>query len=110
MPCVDYVSTPSQDEIYADRIRNAKASKDAAIAEGLACAVIRHFGIDAIINQIDCVEAGLDKKDIKQWWKEHSAKDAARIAKEQSARKAEEARKAALAKLTPAERKLLGVG
>lgn len=47
--------------------------------------------------------------EIQIWWRDHQIADQKRIAQEQKDAANETARKAALAKLTPAERKLLGL-
>lgn len=45
-----------------------------------------------------------------QWWENHQAEDRRREAAEEHARQVAAAKKRALDKLTPGERKLLGVG
>lgn len=46
--------------------------------------------------------------EMQMWWRDHQKADKQRIAQEVKTAKSEAARKAALAKLTPHERKLLG--
>jgi hypothetical protein len=48
-------------------------------------------------------------RDLADWWEAHQAADAAREAREKAAAKAKAVRKKAVAKLTPKERKVLGV-
>lgn len=43
------------------------------------------------------------------WWKEHKKRDKARLDQDMRRKRTEKAKNAALAKLTPYERKLLGV-
>lgn len=51
----------------------------------------------------------LDDKELKAWWKEHKAFDMERRKVEKAAEKAEEKKKAALAKLSKEDRKILGL-
>lgn len=48
-------------------------------------------------------------RDLAGWWEEHENADKARVAKEAAQKKQEELRQQALNKLSPAERKALGV-
>jgi len=72
--------------------------------------------LKSFFDRIDWMEAGVARGELERWWKEHKAEDARRRKAEAKRRKrAEErgqsqlARETALAKLTAAERKLLGV-
>lgn len=47
--------------------------------------------------------------ELQMWWRDHKSADAARLKREHLALKTAKARKAAIAKLTPYERKLLGL-
>lgn len=46
---------------------------------------------------------------VLEWWKQHKRIDAARLKAEEAERKEQATREAALAKLTPAERRALGL-
>lgn len=57
-------------------------------------------------NLLSCISGNIT---VLQWWKDHQAADRKRLEAEAAARLKQKHRAAALAKLTPAERKLLGV-
>lgn len=59
-----------------------------------------------LLDWIDYEEAGIKEKDLKNWWKEHKAKDIARRKKE--AEEKENLKANALRKLTQKEREALG--
>lgn len=84
--------------------------------EALVCGILRNPSItlDMLIGMVDWEKAGLDPEVLVTWWKEVLAKEknAARAAKAAATRQAkklqeQEAKKAALAKLTPDELKAL---
>jgi hypothetical protein len=50
-----------------------------------------------------------DSRKLADWWEEHQAADKKRIADEKKKTKEDQERKTALSKLTPKERKLLGL-
>jgi hypothetical protein len=65
--------------------------------------------LDNVLNDVDWKEVGTSKKKFYAWWTKHKAADAAKKAdKELICDKANRV-KAALKKLTPEERKLLGI-
>lgn len=65
--------------------------------------------IGNIFNEVDWIEAGVTKGEVVQWWMRHKKADDARKEQESRDRLAYAARASALAKLTPEERKLLGL-
>lgn len=65
--------------------------------------------IDYFLDKIDFKKAGFKKKELIEWWDEHKRKDIAKRKEEMKEQKNSEARAAALEKLTPDERKLLGL-
>lgn len=56
-------------------------------------------------------EAGIRKlpAEVREWWREHQALDRQRLAAEEASRQRARLKKRALDKLTPEERKALGV-
>ncbi len=56
-------------------------------------------------QEVDVTKYSLE---LQIWWRDHQAADKRRVEEELAAKKDEAARKKALAKLTPHERKLLG--
>jgi FixJ family two-component response regulator len=63
----------------------------------------------SLCSKIEKTGLGDFDPEIEQWWAAHRKKDAERKKKEQSEKKEEEDAKNALKKLTPRERKLLGL-
>jgi hypothetical protein len=83
-----------------------------AYLEGYDCsaasvAVARKGFYDTVHDNFDETECGVTWQQLEEWWTNHQLQDRLR---KQAEQQAVEARKqAALAKLTPAERKLLGI-
>ncbi len=81
--------------------------------EAMLCAVMTSLeagrNTTHVLNDVNWKEAGVTKDQLLSWWKRHKDQDRKRrVAEaEEQARKA--ARKLALAKLTPYERKALGL-
>lgn len=61
----------------------------------------------AVVEWFDWEEAGVSWEQVMAWWTEHQEQD--RVRREQEALEVERKREVALAKLTPEERKILGV-
>lgn len=62
------------------------------------------------MQEADWTEAGVSLKEFSDWWKMHQVRDSERRAQEARQKKAAEARAEAMSKLSPAERKALGLG
>ena len=60
-------------------------------------------------DDIDYREAGITKEELRDWWAKHKVDDAKRKCRELAQKNKAARRQAAIDKLTPAERKLLGV-
>jgi hypothetical protein len=65
--------------------------------------------LDSWLNNVDWQEAGVNRKNVEQWWTKHKLEDQRRRAEEQAKREIAKLKKAALAKLTPEERTALGL-
>lgn len=63
--------------------------------------------LDMVLNSIDYGEAGFTRKEIEAWWLHQRAEDHLRRERAMKERVDEDLRRGALAKLSPAERKLL---
>lgn len=77
-----------------------------------ALEVINLVAGNDIKNTVDIgatISAVLNDSEVAVWWPKHKAADAAEQARIKEEAKREKAKKAALAKLTAAEKKLLGV-
>jgi hypothetical protein len=103
MPCTD--GGPSERECLAD------ARQEIKLLEAALCMVLtkaqgnQHFDW----NMYDWEEAGIQRVWLLEWWKEHKRKDEARKRREARERREAKKHKAALAKLTKEERRLLGL-
>lgn len=104
MPCLDCGPNYTVSTKEIDRMRNAEA---------LLCAitsVLQKKGmLSTTLTSVNWKEAGISIMVFDEWWAEHLKKDVARRKRENE--QAERQRKidAARSKLTPEERKLLGL-
>jgi len=80
---------------YHPRVYNQKCDGDALVRE-----------LCSKLQRLDVSKYSLE---MQIWWRDHQAADAARKAKEAHEKHTKQQRDAVLAKLTPAERKILGV-
>ncbi len=109
MPC--RTEEPSQAEIRASYER--EFTHNSHVAEML-CAVLRTAEQNGIEDKqlIEHVLYYMDDKDrvkVEAWWTEHKARDRKRLQQEREEAERKRATQAALDKLTPKERELLGV-
>ncbi len=65
--------------------------------------------VDDILDVVDWKEAGIKRAWLEDWWEEHKKEDASRREREEQNRITQAKRAEALSKLTPEERKLLGI-
>lgn len=103
MPCrTDYID----DHEFAAR-------KEASLTKAALCAVLHAMfakGIHPFEDPvIDWKEAGVTKKELRTWWINHLREDEVRKEREAKEKQLKEEKRAALAKLTPKERALLGL-
>ncbi len=105
MPCKDY-----EDLRF---VRDEKLRRENAMLEASLCAILTSLEkkneIRTFLNDVDWKEAGVPASTLFSWWVNHKEQDAKRRACEEAERAKKEARQAALAKLTPEERKALGL-
>jgi hypothetical protein len=102
MPCTDggVPYGPTREEVLD--------SKAPAMLCGLIGALEKSDFLDAL-DRIDWKEAGVSRAEFNAWWKQHREQDEDRRVREAEKAIKEKAKKEALAKLTPEERKALGV-
>lgn len=105
MPCRDPVDW---DEPRVTK-RHGLAIED---FEAVLCGILtvlekeeRLFGLD----DVDWTEVGVKQKTVETWWKAHKLEDIARRKQEKAEKRMKELRVAALAKLTPEEKAVLGI-
>ena len=104
---------PCRDEWAEEQDRRA-AFQELALVRASLCAVLTFIEGDdtafaAMLKDIDWKEAGVSKREFLAWWEEHKIEDALRRKREAEEKREKEIRKTALAKLTPEEKKILGV-
>jgi hypothetical protein len=96
MPCYDG-NGPGGVSYYEDPSTRRRLD----LATRVACEVLRNHSAPVIKESFS--------KEVQDWWAKHQADDARREAAEKAKKAREKARVTALAKLTAAERKLLGL-
>ena len=91
-------------------VRESRNGLYIADFEAILCGILtvlekeeRMFSLD----DVDWDEVGVKKKHVDKWWKEHKKEDEVRRAKEAAAKRKNDLRAMALAKLTDDERKAL---
>ena len=119
MPCRDfYDDHPNQ---YFKDVTEPALKKQVAFAESALCQTLADFErvlkilheahpdvyelTPQPLNHINYAEAGITRKELEQWWKQHKKLDA----KHREAERLKKLRASALAKLSEEERKALGV-
>ena len=65
--------------------------------------------VSELCERLQSVDVTKYSLELQIWWRDHQAEDKARIEHELARKKSEQDRNAALAKLTPYERRLLGL-
>lgn len=73
------------------------------------CAILKGLGKSQRDHLLYGDAKDAEMRDIAAWWEAHEAADKKRAAEERAAKRKEKLRESALAKLTPSERKALGV-
>ena len=92
MPC-------TYDESPWEREQRAKLAELDRVTR-LLCSILKPLGRDHPL---------FDDAELLEWWAEHQRRDARRAADDAAMTKTEEERRAALSKLTPEERTILGI-
>ncbi len=117
MPCRDYYD--DHPEAYFRDVTEPALKKQVSFAESALCQTLAAFAkflnetssevggkIDVNpLNYIDYKEAGIDKRDLAKWWKDHQILDA----KHREEERLRNLRARALSKLSAEEKKALGV-
>ena len=112
MPCIDYYDkNPSA--YYADTLHGLK--KQVSFAESALCQTLAAFDAYAYLRQENALDfikykdAGITRNQLEKWWAEHKRKDEESKHHEDVRGEKDRLKKQALAKLSSAERKILGV-
>ncbi len=72
------------------------------------CAILSVVGTD-VLSKVNWKEAGVSRHYVETWWKEHQQADERRRVYEARAKQQQAERDRVLSKLSPLERKILGV-
>lgn len=107
MPCRDYI--PGEQDRRSD-------IKELSLIRASLCALLTVMEknmtpdtFDQYIKSIDWKEAGVTKREFLSWWEDHKIEDEKRRKREAEEKREKEIRKAALAKLSAEEKKILGI-
>lgn len=100
---------PCSDGGYYDRIYDEDRRRDLGEREAMLCAALTVLKANNLLNKINYKEAGVTKKALEEWWAGHQRQDAMRRAEERRRAEQKRTKEEALKKLTPAERKALGL-
>lgn len=119
MPCRDYYD--DHPEKYFKDVTEPALKKQIAFAESALCQTLADFErvLTALheahpdiyelspkpLDHINYTEAGITRKELEQWWKQHKKLDA----KHREAERLKKLRASALSKLSEEERNVLGV-
>ena len=102
MPCrVDY-------DTLSDEERGSPELLKAAMC-AILTTLTRQQTLAAVLKDTDWEEAGVSEEEVLGWWKRHQREDAARRIREAAAKEMKAVRRQAVAKLSAAERKALGL-
>jgi hypothetical protein len=105
MPCRD--EWASEQEIRADY-------KELRLVQAGLCAVLSYLdshqmAFPIMLQSINWKEAGISEKEFVGWWEAHKVEDRMRREREAAEDRKKKLRQSALDKLTPEEKKVLGL-
>lgn len=83
-----------------------------AMAPAMLCALVSTLdkeALEGVLKKVNWAEAGITHAEFDEWWALHKRRDASRRAREKEYAERDKQRKDAIAKLTPAERRVLGI-
>ena len=103
MPCFSESNGPGTHTVYVEK----------GVFSSRLCGVFsvleKQGLLDTVLNQIDWKEAGTSKEGTVSWWERHKKEDAHRRKIEEEERAQKRARARVLSKLSPQEKRLLGI-
>ena len=103
MPCSDGGPSYGTNTIYVEK--GTQTSRLCAVFRVLE----KEGKLGALLNEIDWEEAGVSRFSTERWWESHKKEDRQRRQREAAETARKKARRAVLSKLTPAEKKVLGI-
>lgn len=118
MPCLDGGPRVLYGDVEQERRQDAE--KKIKSLEAMLCGVLTALEklspspeeaspYDQVLATYDESEAGVSKKELSAWWTKHKKEDEARRKREEAKRELERVRKNALRKLSPDEKRALGI-
>jgi hypothetical protein len=114
MPCRDWDES-TRIQVVADHEKEARLQREIDFLEAALCGLIRSLPITGFVTRkypferVNFKEAGIRRGQLQTWWEQHQIRDNRKVHEEMAEEARKKLRKKALAKLTPRERKLLGV-
>lgn len=102
MPCFDGRENGRIVEVEPSDYRELKR------IEAVLCSIVRKHGLDFVLNSMDA-ECGVSVTQVTKWYERHARSDQARKLREMEEKMEKIKKEKALSKLTPEERKILGV-
>jgi hypothetical protein len=103
MPC-EYYTPQEEAEIAHKSLRKIQA-----MLCGICTSMEKDGSMEVTLSLVDWKEAGVSRYEFEAWWSEHKDKDKARRLQEHHEKKRQKNIDKALRKLTPAERRILGL-
>ena len=100
MPCSD--GGPTHEQLQ-------KARREAEVAKAGLCMMLSIYGIPTISHADAYKESGISRVELMRWWGQHQKEDERRRKREAEQKKKRELQKLALNKLSPEEKKALGL-
>lgn len=95
---------------YDDSFERNEAAREAARVSALACMLLRASPLALhLLDENMFREAGITREWAKRWWAAHQQRDIERKEQERQDRERKKKRDAALAKLSPEDRDVLGI-
>lgn len=105
MPCRD----PMDDPWIVREGLNKRLDRAEAFLCGILTVLDQSNKIKKVLDSVDFKECGFSRGELEQWWTNHKEEDRLRREEERAAQQERVIRELALSKLSPAERKVLGL-
>ena len=102
MPCNDGYG-PGSTTVYVE------SGNQTARLCGVFTVLENRGELASVLNQVDWKEVGVSKASTIAWWERHKEEDRQRRQREAAETARKKARRAVLSKLSPAEKKILGI-
>ena len=101
MPCYDGAAEMTAAE--------ERANEFESLLCGIATVLEQQNMLDNVLRAVNWSETGLGRYHFDRWWHDHKVQDKQRRMEDQAQKEAEKLRQSVLSKLTPEERRVLGI-